>query len=390
VVTGIINPVVCRRDQPMKVEKAIMSTKPPLKVGYLGKIDFHYLSLRQSLQGQNVVVQPLEYSLADMRGIQLSGAINKCRKKLGTVHQQLFGTSGEAFLTRMKQYLADYDPDVIIAYWGTNIISDAIAIKKYSPRTKILLNVLCCPLGLSSISVELQNLYMRYGTRYFDGFIYSSRLMQDYFEKNILRGRPKPSATIPPVLSKEEVPAGYLPACANFPNIVFLGRPDWWAGQSTDNLDLQLSDLASKGIHVYHAGQRDQKTQASSHRHLYPSMDLRKLAVYVTQFEASLVMYNLDACQRDDRFKVTIPDRLIASVTFGLPIAIPRKGYDACKDFLRQYEAVIEFDSFDELKAQLSDREKVEALKARARENSTLYSVEAYTHQWMDFLATYS
>ena len=342
------------------------------------------------MQSQEMTLQPLEYSLADIRGIQTHGAIGKFKNKLDRICQQLLGAKGDAFLSRMKQYLAEYDPDVIIACWGTNIISDAIAIKKYSPRTKILLNVLCCPMGLSFIPVELQNLHMRFGARYFDGFIYSSHVMQKYFEKNIIRGRLKPAVIIPPVLSKKEFPDHHLPVCSNFPNIVFLGRPDWWDGQRTDNISKQLDDLASVGVHVYYAGQVDQQKQALSHRHIYSSMELRKLAVFATQFDASLIMYNLDACKRDDRFKVTIPDRLIASVAFGLPIAIPKKGYDACKEFLRQYEAVIEFDSFEELKAQLSDREKVEALKARARENSTLYSVEAYTHQWMDFLATYS
>jgi hypothetical protein len=100
------------------------------------------------------------------------------------------------------------------------------------------------------------------------------------------------------------------------------------------------------------------------------------LISFATQFDASLIVYNLEACRRKDRFKVTVPDRLVAAVAAGIPIAIPEADYDACEEYLANFRAVIPFRSTGELKDQLSDRARMQALKLMAWEDSRLYAGE--------------
>jgi hypothetical protein len=81
-----------------------------------------------------------------------------------------------------------------------------------------------------------------------------------------------------------------------------------------------------------------------------------------------------------------VPDRLVASVAAGLPIAIPREGYEACKEYLRGYRAVIEFETPAHLASKLSDREEVGRLKNLAWEDRRRYVGEQHLKELIPFL----
>jgi len=236
----------------------------------------------------------------------------------------------------------------------------------------------------------LQNLLLKYSSRYIDAFIFSSHTMKDYFNNFIVQIKEGSYLIIPPALSRAELPREYLPPITNTPNLVFLGRPDWWLGQPTDNMNKFIDAAIFCGLHVYYAGHIDEEITSDGNRHIFKSMKLDRLANFVTQFDASLIMYNLDNASRHERFNNTIPDRLIASVAFGIPIAIPKKGYEASKEFLREYEAVIEFESFYELKSILDDRGRVAILKQQARANSKHYFLEKYIDKLIEFIANFT
>lgn len=69
---------------------------------------------------------------------------------------------------------------------------------------------------------------------------------------------------------------------------------------------------------------------------------------------------------RADRFHLTVPDRLITSVAAGVPIALPKRGYSAAKSYLKDYPAVIEFESPSELAQTLVDRPRISGLRDAA------------------------
>lgn len=365
-----------------------------VRLGYLGDVRSHHCeNICALLRGVGNHVRVLEHSLTNesykynMRQEYEHDGKSAGTKRLYRMYSQLRGLRDASYRQILHEYFQSAPTDCILAYWGTNPVADIIGIKKYRPETKIILNVLCHPLGLTSAQIAAQNALLRHAASYCDGYVYTSNVMKRYFERHVFRGRSKPYLVMPPLDSRQYFPESRLPPCETHPNIVFLGRMDWWAGQPCDNVLGHVESLLKSGIHVYHS---DKTGELPPHdcRHLFRPMPLPELRSFATQFDASLIVYNLDACARDDRFRNTIPDRLVASVSSGIPIALPRSGYDACKELLAQYEAVIEYDTPDGLKRQLSDRAGLQALRVAARENSARLCAEHSLSQLTDFICS--
>lgn len=305
--------------------------------------------------------------------------------KVMRVRKQLFGICSGSYFNILKKFLVENRPQCIIAYWGTNPFADIVSIKKFDPSIKIILNVLCHPMGLKRTSILWQNILFRVNLRFIDGLIFSSRTMEHYFERHVLFGSTIPTLVSPPLFCSSYFPVLQSKCCPQSPNLIFLGRMDWWEGQPTDNVNKNLNELMDNGIHIYHVKKGTPPYHAF--RHLFEPIPFHELNGFANQFDASLIVYNLEACKRDDRFRITIPDRLLGSVTMGIPIAIPDRGYDACKEFLRDYEAVIEFSNPQDLKQKLSNREYIRELKRLAFKNSNRYHGERELPNLIKFIS---
>lgn len=301
------------------------------------------------------------------------------------LYYKLCGVQDKEYRQRLGEYYREHEVNCILAYWGTNPVADAISIKKYRPETTIILNILCHPIGLTSLRIRLQNLMLQRSLKYFDGLVYPSDVMRQYFAEYLPASVEMPSLVLPPLLPGFSGSGEKIVQCGHTPNILFLGRMDWWDGQATDNVSQYIEALMASGIHVYHSDKTGQLPR-HDYRHTFHPMTVHDLRLFASQFDASLVIYNLAACKRDDRFRNTIPDRLIASVAFGIPVAIPRRGYDACREFLKDYGAVIEFDTPEELKTVLSNREKIRRLKDLAGVNSRKYALENHAGRLFRFI----
>ena len=83
---------------------------------------------------------------------------------------------------------------------------------------------------------------------------------------------------------------------------------------------------------------------------------------------------------------MTVPDRLVASVTAGIPIALPAQGYGASREYLQEYGAVIPFASPAELACHLQDRRAMAHLRTAAQENSHKYVGEDHLGPLAGFL----
>lgn len=355
-------------------------------VGCLGNTNVHFLSLKNALQSQGINLVQIggKETLSNRRVGLAHGVINKTFSVL----ERVFGSFNSAYIESATALIDENEIECVFAYWGTRVIPYAVALKKERPNLKIILNVLCHPMGLSHSRVKSQNCYFRAMCGVFDGLIFSSRIMQDYFLEMKLLPTYMPYVIVPPVPSYSFIPQNRRPPCKDIPNIIFLGRTDWWAAQKSDVLLNAFDAIMREGIHIYYCRNKLDKAESSGYRHLFDWMEFTELSEYVTGFDASLVMYNLESCSNTDRYKVTVPDRLAASVCSGIPVAVPARGYEASKDFLGEYGAVIEFSSFQDLRSQLGDRPAISALKKRAVHNAEKYYViERYTTQLLDIIA---
>ncbi|MFH1460565.1 MAG: hypothetical protein ABIG64_09400 [Candidatus Omnitrophota bacterium] len=354
------------------------------KIGFLGDTrTIQYESFVHLCKNAQVEVIPFQESYAN--NPQLLPR-SKILRLITSIKCLITGITDKKYKMALRDYFKKNDIKCIIAYWGTVPFRDIISIKKINPDVKIILHVLCHPLGLTRMKVFLQNLYFRYGSKYLDGIIYTSNIMKNYFQDKVLK-KNIPSIISFPLLSKYFLPQKRKDKVFDHtPNLLFLGRMDWWAGQPTDNVLEPLENLIKAGIHIYHSDKTGD-LPVSSFRHVFkPIIKLKEVIEFATQFDASLIIYNLKKCKVQDRFKLTIPDRLITAVTAGIPVAIPRDGYDACKEFLKPYQAVIEFTSFTDLKEKLEAKESLTMLANLAQENSRLFTAESQIDNLFAFI----
>jgi hypothetical protein len=301
------------------------------------------------------------------------------------LRSQLCGTGDAQYLDDLLGFLDDNEVGCLLSYWGIGVLGDLRAVRRHRPDVKIILNVLCHPTALSRSKVAAQNWFFRHSVDCCDGLIVSSRAMEQYLHAAVLRGRTTPTLVWPPYLSEQYQPRTRLPECAHAPNVLFLGRMDWRGAQPSDNVVGLLRGLMDCGVHVYH---HDAPESPPTHlrQHVFRYLSLSEATVYATQFDASLIVYNRAAGARADRFEVTVPDRLVAGVAAGVPIAIPSSGYAACREYLKDYRAVIAFTSPEDLANQLKDRKRVAEMKRMAEEDAARYAAERHVEPLARFV----
>jgi hypothetical protein len=361
-----------------------------MTVGYLGKPCDQSANFQQMLRSAGMRVSVLAdssvHSAAESASrFPGSKQLRNARSRVSRLRRQICGETSKAYMAALLRQLDEDQVECIIGFWGTNLLGDIAAIKRARPRMRVYLNVLCHPTALSAAKVAAQNWLFRKHVRHCDGLLVSSVAMQTYLQKNVLPGAEVPCHLWPPYLAEAYHPRQRLADCAQTPNVLFMGRMDWWRGQPSDNVTALLGSLSEQGTHVFHHAS-PRETIAHPFRHTFDYMPLPEAVEYATQFDASLIAYNLDACGRTDRFSVTVPDRLVASVAAGIPIALPETGFEACREYLRDYQAVISYTSPESLSEQLRDRARVAELKTMALRNSAQYIAERCLGDLLQFI----
>jgi hypothetical protein len=303
---------------------------------------------------------------------------------------QVFGTYSRAYVEDVVAVLDKERVTHVVAFYGTGPIADIVAIKKARPKIKVVLNMLCHPQALSPAAIAWENWIVGRGVRYCDGLIYPSHSMETYCQRYILGKGGVPGLVWPPRLVRRFHAQNRLPACDNVPNLLFMGRVDWNSrgALESDNVGEFLKEMLARGVHVYHAytPESDFRRQFPQHQHTFDYLPLERVTEYATQFDASLVMNNLGPRRRSDRFENTVPDRLVATVSAGVPVAIPSDGYIACKEYLKDYPAVLTFQSAGDLADQLRDRRRVGALREVAAVGGCQYEGERHVGRLLEFL----
>jgi hypothetical protein len=300
---------------------------------------------------------------------------------------QVCGTSDPEYIKHITNSLDESGSRVVIAYWGTLPLPDLAALKMARPNVRVVLMVLCYPLALSGFGISRQNFFMRRAAEVLDGMLFPSPAMQNYFAKWVLLGRMPWSTILSPCWPASFQSAEPAAPIEPSPNLIFIGRTDL-AGrtaQRCDDVRPLMRQILDAGIDLHHV-YSSETDDSHPRRKSFAPVGMSELVQKVSGFDASLVAYNTDACPRDDRFWLTVPDRLITSVAAGVPVAIPRKGYLAAKEYLKDYPAVIEFDSPEQLARVLADRSYIARLRQAAWNARQNYSAARHGADLQRFL----
>lgn len=354
-----------------------------MSVAILGPAIDHQQSLVEMLSGRVgcLTVLPDSHSHVYSRG---AGWASRFQRSI----DQLWHTRNADYLAHVCAKLDEARTDTLVAYWGTNPLSDVLAVRKLRPSIKLVLMVLCHPLTLNNLGLIRQQWMMRRAARQLDGFLFPCAEMAQFFEQTVLsQGRP-PWTILPPCWPRSFIAKQRCPPLSDKPNVIFIGRTDLshHTAHAADDIRGLMRELLDVGIDLHHvrSGETD-----DGHPRRKPFQPLAQADLIATmgQHDASLIVYNTQACARDERFRLTVPDRLITSVSAGLPIAIPAQGYEGAKSYLSDYPAVLTFDSPQDLKQQLSDRARVRDLKEAAWSARGLYAADRHGERLHRFLA---
>jgi hypothetical protein len=362
-----------------------MSASQHMSVTLLGPDIDHKKSLEAMLEGRVSKVTWLADSISSLQDRRLT-----FKQRLQRAFDQLTHTRNRDFLDNAFRHLDENGTEVIIAYWGTMPLADIVAIKRLRPRIKIVLMVLCFPLALEDRGLKRQHWLIRHVAPYLDGMLYSNTVMREYFRGQVLgkRGEHLKDLILKPCWPQSyQATAQRVERAFDRPNLVYVGRTDLshHTVHAADDLRPLMAEILENQIELHHV-RSPETTDGHPYRKPFEPLNQAQLILKMGAHDASLVMYNADACQRTERLELTVPDRLLTSVAAGVPIAIPSVGYSGPKQYLADYPAVLEFDSVSDLKRLLADRERVEALQIAAWQARQLYTAEAQGDTLVQFL----
>jgi hypothetical protein len=309
------------------------------------------------------------------------------RRRFNRFTDQVRGTSDPEYLNHIRNSLDESRSRLVIAYWSTIPLPDLAAIKSARPDIKLVLMTLCYPMALNGIGIRRQNFFMRRAAGFLDGILYPSQAMERYFRQRVFHRRAPSSAVIPPCWPASFQSGQDLPSIQPTPNLIYVGRTDLASRtiHAADDIRPLMRGILDAGIDLHHVHSAE-TDDGHPHRKSFAPLTITGLVAKMAHFDASLIAYNTAACGRDDRFALTVPDRLISSVAAGVPVAIPRRGYAGAKQYLKDYPAVIEFDSPEELAATLADRGYVAHLRNAAWNARQKYSATPHGDDLQKFL----
>ena len=353
---------------------AIVLLGPPIE---------HRESLMVMLQGHAARIEWMPDSFSFNRNTPKDGTGAAIARRLDALR----GTSDRRYLQLLDETLENVNPDVLIAYWGTIPLADIIAVRRIRPKIKIILMMLCYPLSLEPFGIIRQQLILSLAAKSIDGAICPGPEMLSYLQQKGLLAPQAQMAIVKPCwpvrLHAQSEPVAGFPK----PNVIYVGRPDLSGAtvHAADDVRPLISELLAAGVEVTH-GRSAEMNDGHPLRHQFSAVPIDQLAGIMSRHDASLIVYNLSACKRTERFNLTVPDRLITSVGAGVPIALPRNGYAASRSYLEEYPATILFESIEELKRALLDRVRIEEMRAAAWQARKRYSAESQSSVLVEFL----
>lgn len=353
-------------------------------VAILGPDTVHRRSLQTQLLGAVREIRTLPESYSVVRPRATSRAARLRRRR-----DELTHTRDGAYLDQVLETIDEARTDVVVAFWGTLVVPDLIALRRRRPGLRLVLMVLTHPLGTTRLAVTRQRWRMTQAAAVVDGFVVPTQAMSTWFRTQRPARRQRPVVVVPPCWPSAIQPVERAPALGPDPNVIFMGRPDPSGATAIpiDDVGPHLRDLLDAGIHVHHGRSADW-TDGHPLRHEFPPMRTPELLAMATRHDASVVTYALAPGTAPLRFELSVPDRLISSCAAGVPVALPSHGYGALAEYLRSYGAVVRYENARHLATELHKRDEMAELRERAWQARTAYTAEAHGPALRAFLSS--
>lgn len=338
------------------------------------------------------VVNPWEGSASLVpgarRGSSLASSLVRTARYLGA--------RDRALETALGKLAASGSYDVVVGTWGLPVLEAMLAAQRAFPDAAFIYNVLTAPelpLEGTGLKTMLWRGYLKvadaversaYGRmlRGCDVRVHASEHMREYLVRQYgLRESGRDVIRLER-FSRAFFPARRLPLLSGTqhePHIVHLGGTNF-SGLGIDNLARQFERLTAAGIHVHFAARQSAPAQLAESRyyHRFPAIGSgavgSELADFATQFDAAVILFNVD--REHARFRNALPTRFLFALTLGIPVVLPRGLFLSCQEYVERHDIGLAYGSERELAEALSDRARMDRLRANALSHSRSLSVE--------------
>lgn len=344
------------------------------------------------LPGVHEIVNPWRAGEAIMpgkaRGSSMAASARDALRYLGVEDARL--TSALRAVAARRQI------DLVVGTWGLPVLEAMLAAETVFPRAGFVYNVLSVPelpVEGTGLRMAIWRAYMRafdfiQGRAYrrmlkgCDVRVHAGELMRAYMAEKKLLTPPGVDIVRLERFSRAFFPKTRLPllsAADGEPHVVHLGATNF-SGLSIDNLAPQIGSLAAAGVHVHYSSPEAPEFGAETRRflHTFPKFESSEisphLAEFATQFDAAVLLYNVD--RPYERFRNALPTRFLFALVTGIPIAVPRGLFQASEEYVKRHDIGFSYGSAAELRTILGDAERMKKLSANAVTYSSHLSLE--------------
>lgn len=286
--------------------------------------------------------------------------------------------------------------DVVVGTWGLPVLEAMLAAQRAFPAAAFVYNVLTAPelpLEGTGLKTMLWRGYLKvadaversaYGRmlRACDVRVHASEHMREFLVRRYDLGETGKDVVRLERFSRAFFPTRRLPRLSGTqhePHIIHLGATNF-SGLGVDNLRRQFERLTDAGIHVHFATRQNDagKPMASGYYHRFPAIGGdtvgSELADFATQFDAAVILFNVE--REYARFRNALPTRFLFALTVGIPVVLPRGIFPSCQEYVERHDIGLAYGSERELAEALSDRARMDRLRAKALSHSQGLSVE--------------
>jgi len=280
--------------------------------------------------------------------------------------------------------------DIVFASWGVGVTPEIAIVRAINSKIPIVHYLPTFPTSEKSILRERVEvfLYNRI-VGHINGFILGSKRMEEYFRENYSIATDTPIVIGPLAYSDEYfIRKRTRPILRkdNNPHVIFTGTTDF--SKPYNDVRHQIEEIADSHIHVY-CIRPDTDFNETEYIHFFDKFDTPdlvngKLAEFMTQFDAALVLYNRS--KKGLRYELSVPNRFLTCFTACIPICIPKDLFPSCEDIISELHNGIIFNDVQDLNIRLRDVLSLNLARENAFNASHLFKFDNQKDTYSTFL----
>ncbi|SKA13838.1 Uncharacterised protein [Vibrio cincinnatiensis] len=284
---------------------------------------------------------------------------------------------------RLYMHLSDFNPDVILFFWGTTLKKEAKALNNFNSKKLLIVNTY--PVRTKFDSAQ-SNPFRTVDKDYFslfDGLVLTSKSMFDFFSESGFIHQNQKVTINADFIEMEIVEESKTGLTSKSNKVIFLGNTDF-CQRTLDDVSEHILDLAKSGIevHIQSGG------SLISHENIkeftpfnFQEILEGKLSAFINRFDGVIYAYN-DPSKL--RYNMSITTRLLLAESALVPVYIYGEMPDSIRDNNLDLQAY-SYSTIDDLRNLIdSKKSKMELGRQQERKIRFLNFIESVYESYDD------